>query len=360
MLDRRSFMTAAGSGFLSALLPRAAEALERSDYVFAAPCRKPDGSYAVAVAAGNGDILHIAGLPDRGHDVTFDPVSGKAVVFARRPGTFAVAFDLTSSGVPLTITSPPGHHFYGHGVFSADGRLLYSAENAFETAQGVIGIYDCTDGFRRKGALESHGIGPHEILLMPGSKTIVVANGGIETHPDFGRQKLNIALMKPSLAYIDAATGDLVDQIYLPVALHKLSIRHLCVDGAGAVWFGCQYEGATGDEVPMLGRHRPGREVELIAADEGLCRSMKHYVGSVAANSDSSLIAATSPRGGVAVMLDAETGRVVSSRTLPDVCGAAADGTGFAHTTHDGLFDVHGRAVSSGTIAAWDDHLLRI
>jgi len=348
------------AALVSALLPRAAEALGRSEHVFAAPCRRPDGSYAVAVAGSNGEILHIADLPSRGHDVTFDPVSGKAVVFARRPGTFALVFYITGAGEPQTITSPPGHHFYGHGVFSADGRLLYAAENAFETATGKIGIYDCTDGFRRKGALASHGIGPHEVLLMPDNRTLVVANGGIETHLGYGRQKLNIPLMKPSLAYLDTATGDLIDQVVLPQALHKLSIRHLCVDGGGAVWFGCQYEGGSGDDVPLLGRHRPGAEPELFGAEGGLCQSMKHYVGSVAANADGSLVAATSPRGGVAIMLEADSGRIVSSRNLPEVCGAAADGAGFVHSTHRGLLDIQGHAVSSQTIAAWDNHLLRI
>jgi hypothetical protein len=271
-----------------------------------------------------------------------------------------MAFDITGAGEPQTITSPPGHHFYGHGVFSADGRLLYAAENAFETATGVIGIYDCTDGFRRKGALASHGTGPHELLLMPDNRTLVVANGGIETHPDFGRQKLNIPLMKPSLAYIDIATGDLVDQVFLPQALHKLSIRHLCADGGGAVWFGCQYQGGQGDDVPLLGRHRRGAEPELFGAEGGLCRSMNHYVGSLAANSDGSLVSATSPRGGIAVMIEAETARIVSTRSLPDVCGVAADGPGFAHSTHSGIFDIHGHEFSSHKIAAWDNHLLRI
>jgi len=29
----------------------------------------------------------------------------------------------------------------------------------------------------------------------------------------------------------------------LPPELHRLSIRHLVLDGTGAVWFGCQYMG---------------------------------------------------------------------------------------------------------------------
>ena len=60
MLDRRSFLSAAGAGFVSNLFPRAAEALDRAEHVFAAACRKPDGGYAVAVTGSDGRILHLS------------------------------------------------------------------------------------------------------------------------------------------------------------------------------------------------------------------------------------------------------------------------------------------------------------
>ena len=87
---------------------------------------------------------------------------------------------------------------------------------------------------------------------------------------------------------------------------------------------------------------------------------MKHYVGSLAANADGTLVAATSPRGNVAVILEAGTGRIVSTRTMPEVCGGATNGNGFAHSTHAGLLDIQGRAFSSPAVAAWDNHLMRI
>ena len=38
-----------------------------------------------------GTLIASVDLPERGHDLTFSPVTGQAVVFARQPGTFAVA-----------------------------------------------------------------------------------------------------------------------------------------------------------------------------------------------------------------------------------------------------------------------------
>ena len=47
----------------------------------------------------------------------------------------------------------------------------------------MIGVRDAQDGYRQIGELPSDGIGPHEATLMPDGKTLVVANGGIRTHP---------------------------------------------------------------------------------------------------------------------------------------------------------------------------------
>ncbi len=42
---------------------------------------------------------------------------------------------------------------------------------------------------------------------MPGGRRLVVANGGLRTHPDTGRETLNPDDMSPNLALIDLATG---------------------------------------------------------------------------------------------------------------------------------------------------------
>ena len=73
---------------------------------------------------------------------------------------------------------------------------------------------------------------PHEAMLL-GDDVICVANGGIETHPDFGREKLNLSTMKPNVAFIDRLTGDLISLRELPPDLHQVSLRHLAPDARG-------------------------------------------------------------------------------------------------------------------------------
>ncbi|MGT2465594.1 DUF1513 domain-containing protein [Mesorhizobium atlanticum] len=58
-------------------------------------------------------------------------MSKRSVVFARQPGTFAVVFDHAGRDKPSTIASIAGRHFFGHGVFSSDGALLYRDRERF-------------------------------------------------------------------------------------------------------------------------------------------------------------------------------------------------------------------------------------
>ena len=133
-------------------------------------------------------------------------------MFARRPGTFAAVFEPTTGLVVRRFDTPPERHFYGHGVFEPTGRVLVATENDTSRGQGVLGLYDAADGYRRIGELPAHGIGPHDIALLPDGRTLAVANGGILTLPESGRDKLNLDSMRPSLNRIELASGRLLDE----------------------------------------------------------------------------------------------------------------------------------------------------
>lgn len=204
--------------------------------------RTPAGGYALAVFSEDGEILYQTPLPDRGHAIAFDHNSMQLLSFARRPENFAVLVDLTGAREPVVFTSPEGRHFYGHGVFSPDGQLAYAPENDFENVRGVIGVYDLTGAQpARIGEFDSFGVGPHDLLLSPDGTQLVVANGGIETHPDKGREKLNLDSMKPSVSFISTANGDFLGMQTLGANLHQLSLRHMSYDGNGDVWVGGQF-----------------------------------------------------------------------------------------------------------------------
>jgi uncharacterized protein len=357
--DRRALLKAGAAGAFSLLVPVAGRAGTRPAYVAAR--REPDGSFGAVVLDEAGEVLFREALDGRGHDIALSPDRRLVVYFPRRPGRFALVVDLDSRARRLAFTPPPGRHFYGHGFFSADGRLLYATESG-PGDEGALGIYDVAAGFVRVGAFPTGGIGPHESLILPDGRTVVVANGGMLTHPDDERLVLNLATMAPSLAYIDLATGDIVERVRLAADLHQVSLRHMGIDGAGAVWIGGQYQGPPTDQVPLVVRHVRGREPAPISAPPSLYSSLRQYVGSVSPNADGSLIATTSPRGGVVIEWETKTGNVVSTRTLVDVCGVAPEATGQGFLVSDGLGRLHDEAglLRDHPETAWDNHLRRV
>ena len=71
---------------------------------------------------------------------------------------------------------------------------------------------DATDGYKQIGEFPARGMEPHDVALLSDGRTMVIANGGIRTHPDSGADELNLPDMKPSLVYVDITTGDLLEE----------------------------------------------------------------------------------------------------------------------------------------------------
>ncbi len=367
-IDRRALLAGAGAALLSGLSARRVEALESSQALYLAARKEADGSYAVVVFTPDGhDVVRVP-LPGRGHDVTLHEPSGRAVAFARRPGTFAAAFDIHGRKEPEFFSSPQGRHFYGHGVYSPDGRLLYATENDFENGLGFIGVYDSSDGYRRIAQFSSGGVGPHEILLAPDGRTLVVANGGMETHPDYGRTILNLPTMKPTLALIDRMTGDIIATHDLGESQRLSSIRHMTIDGHGSVWFGCQFQGDKATRPQLVGRIKRDGVPELLNAPEDVLHGFNNYIGSVMTSRDGEIVATSSPRGGQVVYWNATSGQVLGRDRVRDGCGVAArpsndflisDGAGellAGGPDHGGAPDLVRR---DGKVS-WDNHMVSL
>ncbi|WP_105424594.1 DUF1513 domain-containing protein [Neorhizobium tomejilense] len=353
-IDRRGFLKAAGIAFTAALAPRSLMALERADAVYASGFRAPDGSFGVATVSERGEIIDRVALPARAHGMAYSTATGRTVAFARRPGTFAMVFDPSRQTEPVMITSPEGRHFYGHGHFSPDGTRLYASENDFDGNRGMIGVYDARDRFRRIAEFDAHGIGTHDMTVSDDGKLLVIANGGIETHPDFGRTKLNVDRMEPSLVLLDARSGALIQRHRLPASLKQLSTRHLDIAENGRIWFGCQWEGARNALPPLAGWFSNGEDLSFVSLPEETTVRLGNYVGAIAVNRRDNVVGLTSPVGGAAVTLDAKTGAVVKEETVREAAGVAPAIRGIAVSSYDGQFN------ETRSQVAWDQHIVRL
>lgn len=351
LVDRRTFLRMAGAAWVATLESRPAFALSKTDAVFASGYMERDGSFGIAVLAEEGTVIDRTPLPTRSHGMAFSPLTGHLVAFARRPGTFALVIDRSRTREPLTIAAAEDRHFFGHGCFSPDGNILYASENDFDAGHGVVGLYDAGDAYRRIGEFSTYGIGTHDLSISDDGRLLIAANGGIETHPDFGRTKLNLDHMEPSLALIDAATGALRERHTLPESLRQLSTRHIDLDDRGRIWFACQYEGPRNDLPPLVGHFAKGEALTFLSLPEETTIGLANYVGAIAVNRAENRIGITSPNGGRFVMLDGESGRVLHEESITDAAGIAAATHGFAISSYDGRFAGHRNTL------AWDQHI---
>ncbi len=332
-----------------------------------------DGSYSAAIFGRDGRDVSVVDLPARGHGFAVCKQTGRCVAFGRRPGAVAVAFSPVDRHPPVIFEAPEDRHFYGHGIFSPDGRLLYATENDFEGAQGVIGIYDATAAFRRIGEFSSHGVGPHDLALLDG-RTLVIANGGLREHPDIGRGRrvLNLDTIETSLAYVDVATGDLLER-HVIAPCGALSLRHMGVGRDGTVILGAQVvDGAPGAAVSRAGadliyRHRRQSllaAIQLGGESEG---ALAGYVSSVAVDGAGEVAALTSSKGGVVLTVDILSGRVLGRTGLADVSGIAAGVRTGSFLATSGTGAIAGE-MTVGTVAGeivhsrwqWDNHAVRV
>ncbi len=333
--------------------------------MFAAALRDPDGGYTASIfSVEDGEVSRVA-LPARGHSFAMRPGAGECIAFARRPGTFAVVFGPGMDRPPLWFAANADRHFYGHGVFSRDGRLLYSTENDFETRRGIIGVRDATNGYRQIDEFASGGVGPHDIALLGDGRVLVVANGGIQTHPDRGREILNLETMAPNLVYIDTQTGEVLERQELPKGLHQLSIRHLTVARGDRVVFGCQYKGPRNEQPNLIGFHKRGEALKLAEIPHSANVRLNGYVGSICADRFGGIVAATSPKGGVAIYFDVSSESFLGLASFADASGAARrKAGGFLLTSGSGRL-AWGRSdrtqpLASALAGAWDNHVTRL
>lgn len=360
-IDRRGLLAGIGGGLaLSVLGSVTVRAGVDTVFLTAYATADAEPAYGVAALRPDGEVLFASTLPGRAHGVVPHPVRAEAVVFSRRPGRWFVPLSLRDGALSAPVAAPDDRRFTGHGAYGPGGRLLYVAEDDIGNEVGTIGVYDAERGYARVGVLPAHGIGPHEVLALDHGRILAVANGGVITHPDTGRAKLNVDAMDASLTYVDAGTGRLIDAVRLPKTEANLGIRHIAALADGGVAFGCQDERPNGEIQSLVGAHRPGGgPARLFAAPEEELLRFDGYIGSVA--SDGRLVAASSPRGGVIGFWDAADGRWLGASALADGCGIAPVGGGFLATSGFGTVvgvgptgEHDGHTVSG---RRWDNHL---
>jgi len=318
MLSRRQFLLSLAATSTAAMLGCQPLSSTKKHW-FVSACSNNNNEHFVAAFDLNGTIINQIKLPARGHDAIAIPDKpGHALIFARRPGTFILEVDFTRGIISREITAATHSHFYGHGVISAKHKVLLTSENDFASGEGRIVVRDTTH-YQVLHQYSSGGIGPHQLALMPDGDTLVIANGGIQTHPAQPRRKLNIDTMAPNLSYLTISSGEITHSLALDN--HQLSIRHLAVSKQGKVIAGLQYQGPKNDLVPLAISHQGESSLQYLSAPENTWRRMNQYTASVCVNEQHDLVAISCPRADMITYWSLTTGEYLSSEKFADGAG---------------------------------------
>lgn len=127
----------------------------------------------------------------------------KAVLFEKH-GKGCCEVDLAKGEVTQAITTEKDRQFYGHGVFSHDGMVMYCTEVVLsEKKRGVIMIRD-SSSYSILDEFPSHGTSPHDCVLIDGGRTLMITNGG---------DKFDINNSPPSLTFVDVKSQKLLEKL---------------------------------------------------------------------------------------------------------------------------------------------------
>ncbi len=370
-ISRRHLFKLFGAGLTASLFPvvNSAFASVVAQPFYLSAFSDNDDNHFIGLVNHTGSLVRQWPVPARGHGAAVLSSGRWVAFFSRRPGLWLTVVDIRNEFSPVTLQPSQGRHWYGHGVFSHDSNLLYTSENDYDNdGRGVIGVYAVsTSGTAceivKVNEFSSHGVGPHELALMDDGKTLVVANGGIQTHPDYARMKLNLDSMRSTVSFIDVSTGKLLAEHAAPKQL--LSLRHLSLVDDGVI-VGAQYQGNPQDS-PML-VYKASQRAGLVpftgqpAADLAACNQ---YIASVATSPSGSYAVTTAPRGNRVSIWSLENNTWLYDMDAFDVGGAAFSvaGENVMLSSGDGsikVLDIKTRSIKELSVAAglhWDNHL---
>jgi hypothetical protein len=257
-------------------------------------------------------------------------------VVCEKHGPGCCEVDLAKGRVLRQIKTVESRQFYGHGAFTPDGRTFYATEanTGDESYKGVLAVRD-GDSFELKGeTFPTHGVAPHDCILVDDGETLVITNGG---------GPIDVPNEPASIAWVNVRTGEA--KRILKFKDDRINAGHIAITKRGEL--ACV--SAPRDGIPQNkdGNANAGwlgaisfydpRSDKLVTADDPIRAKMRGETLSVAIHEPSMIVAATNPTGDLITFWDFRTGKLVHSISdykLPRGISLTLDGNYFA-VTHD-------------------------
>ncbi|HTI44884.1 MAG TPA: DUF1513 domain-containing protein, partial [Candidatus Nitrosotalea sp.] len=271
-------------------------------------------------------------LKMRAHEIALHPSRTRMLATGRQPGRLSTMIDLKTGAAEFDLALDASYEFNGHAAFLGAGEELLATEEHVETGEGRLSFYDSASG-RWLRAWSSHGVEPHEALVDVRGNRVIVANGGI-------LQRQSVGEVASSIVVLDLTDGRLIGKTVLPEELNSLSMRHMALSATGETAIAMQDQDAQSDLRPLVAVMDTAGKLRFLAIPRDIAETTRGYIGSVAIDSASYVVCATSPKGNVAMFWSLEDDRWLGTTRIADGCGVAPAGSPGAFVVTGGRGDI--------------------
>ncbi|HEX4918267.1 MAG TPA: DUF1513 domain-containing protein [Limnobacter sp.] len=264
---------------------------------------------------------HVVDVPTRPHGLMWLN-SETCVVIARRPGDWLMRIHWPS-GQHQRVWLGGEHHLNGHALLAQDGRWLYTSETDLVSGQGML-VQRHAQSLGIEAVWPTLGQDPHEMIALPAGVAglkqpcVLVANGGIPSHADMGRTKVNLEAMDSSLVAMHPLHGEVLRQ--WTVQDRRLSLRHLALhqpsNTVGIAMQAQHHDAAQRHAAPLLAL----LDASGLRVVEGTA-NRKGYAGDVAATLEGFAISCTLNDS---VCITNPQGQLLEEQHWPEACAIAA------------------------------------
>jgi uncharacterized protein len=277
------------------------------------------------------DASYIEGVGFLGHGFTPRIDKSHVVLVTEKHGQGCCEIDLKARTVLRRVKTVAGREFYGHSAFSPDGKLWYCTEaNVGDGSYGgVLAVRDAASMELRDEDFPTHGIAPHDCILVDDGDTLIITNGGGPIgNPD----------QPACVSYVDVKTGKA--RKVLKFKSEKVNAGHIAISSKGElVCVSAPREGIGSGSEDFRGAisfYHPARDA-FLTADDPIRAKMHGETLSVAFDEKTRVVAATNPSGHLVTFWDFDTGKLIKAITdfkAPRGVSLTLDGRFFA-LTHD-------------------------
>lgn len=254
------------------------------------------GSYApipgrvCAFDVKSGDEMVIE-TPFYGHTVNQNAVHLEQVASIQKWGTLGAILNIKSKSIINFIHAVDSRMFFGHCLFSADGKTLVCTEANIDEKDGLLVLRSVPD-MKIIGQMSSYGKLPHECHSFNGGKTIVTAN--CHTEAGFG-----------NVAWVDFQSGKLLKKVTFDKQNFAPSHMDMSHDG----WFcfgGRQYnkDPERKDAKDLISFISPSGEVFIPKIPDDISKRSSGEALSISFVGKTGLVAITIPESNLLLMIN--------------------------------------------------------